>query len=132
MKTKYFHQGKPNLTPIVKAIVLFAQSPQIDLDAIALVGGWAKAARKSGFDGFDQPVHPSDLQRIIEQSPKSGGDVDFVVFVKNHQSHCQVILSEAFGSKGDAKPQDGCIDLVCSLPAKVRSPGIQLLLPAWS
>lgn len=130
MKTTYFHQGKPNLTPIVKDIVLFTQSCQIDLDAIALVGGWAKAARNIGLNELDQqPIHPNQLQEIIEQSPKSGGDIDFVVFVKTHPSHCQAILAERFSSKGDTELKEGSIDLVCSLPAKVRWPGIQLLIP---
>jgi len=129
MKTTYFHQGKPNLTPIVKDIVLFAQSCQIDLGAIALVGGWAKAARNLGFNEVNQPIPPHQLQEVIEQSPKSGGDIDFVVFVKTHPSYCQAILAERFSSKGETELKEGSIDLVCSLPAKVRWPGIQLLIP---
>jgi hypothetical protein len=126
MNTSYFYWGKPHLPSLVNDIVWVAQSFEIELTAIALVGGWAREARQFGGEGMKPPLSAGELQRLIEPSSKISGDVDFVAFVKTDLTYCQSVFSATFSH------QDQQVDLVCSRPASVRFPGILLLLPSLS
>jgi len=127
MNSFYFRNGRPDINKIINDFLSIAHQYQINIESIALVGGWARAARDSGFDCNDEAANPIDLQVFINKSSKYGGDVDFVIFLNDIEPNLESILSKHLNADIQPEEKDGRIDIVLSLPAKVRLPGIKLI-----
>ncbi len=125
MISAYFHNGKPVIDKIITFIRNSAMEYRVELNKIALVGGWAKEVRKTKNNNISSNL--VDIQTVINNSPKCGGDVDFVIFVKEINVGWEKIISEHLNSGIPKNRKDGYVDIVLSLPANIRFPGIEVL-----
>lgn len=129
MNSLYFHNGRPDLNKIINEIFILAHKYKVDIAEVALVGGWARAARNSGFDCDNERANLIELQVFIDKSPKYGGDVDFVIFLNDIENGLESVLCKHLNADIPLGEKNGRIDIVLSLPAKVRLPGIKLMAP---
>ena len=124
MNSKYFSNEKPDVDKIITFIHQSASGNGINLDKIALVGGWAKEVRK--IKDANKIIGLLEVQTIIDNSSKFGGDVDLVVFVSEIDKNWKRMLSEVLNSGIPENEKNGYVDIVLSLPANVRFPGIEV------
>lgn len=126
MNSLYFYNGRPIISKIINEILLLSREHQFYVEAIAMVGGWARAVRESGFGDAREIANPIDLQAFIDKSLKYGGDIDFILFVNEMKRNWKSILFKPLNADILLGEKDGRIDIVISLPAEIRHPGIQI------
>lgn len=124
MTSKYFNNEKPLIEKIIKFIKTSAKKHEIEINKIALVGGWAKEVRKVKVD--NKTLSLIELQTTIDNSDKYGGDVDFVLFAKEVKHDWSLLLSEQLNISIAENEKNGYVDIVLSKPSDIRYPGIEI------
>lgn len=125
MISTYFNNEKPVIDKIITIIKSSAKEHGVELIKIALVGGWAKEIRKVRSN--NKVIDLIEIQTIINNSPKQGGDVDFVIFINEITHGWKNILSKKLNIGIPENEKNGHVDIVLSLPANIRFPGIEVI-----